>query len=231
MALMATLRVEVRLPYVTNLPRDLSINVLHWNTVGDPNDADFLAITSEIDSFFNLEADAPDEDFDGLNIARYMSSVISRESGACRVRFYNIEDDPIILLAETQFTLEPHAEPSSNMPNEMAICCSLTATPALPVLLRNRRGRLYLGPVTSLVIGGMDVAGEEYPAVSSLVRELLAHVLERMATGPTTVLWQIYSRVNEEAYEVSGGFIDNEFDTQRRRQVPATARTVWGLPA
>jgi hypothetical protein len=90
---------------------------------------------------------------------------------------------------------------------------------------------MYIGPLNGTYTqGAMDVAGVDLPAVSTACRESLAALCERMATGPTTVRWAIYSRAANQAYEVSGGFIDNEFDTQRRRQVDATARTTWGLP-
>jgi hypothetical protein len=39
--------------------------------------------------------------------------------------------------------------------------------------------------------------------------------------------WAVWSRVNHAMYEVTGGFIDNEFDTQRRRGEVSTARSTF----
>jgi hypothetical protein len=40
-------------------------------------------------------------------------------------------------------------------------------------------------------------------------------------------LWGVHSRKNNNINAVTNGWIDNEFDTQRRRRILATARTLW----
>lgn len=215
------------LPYITGLPRDVTVNSLHWSTVGEANDADFLAITSELDSFLNLPVSAPGEDWDTLKMSDFLSTFVERGEDAGYVKFYDVSDDPLVLLAQTSLPIGFPSVSGPDMPNELAACLSITATPALPVLLRNRRGRVYFGPLNSSAVGDMTVGGQPYPALNTNFREVAAVACERMASGPTTVLWQIYSRVLDQAFQVSQGFIDNEFDTMRSRQFRATVRTSW----
>lgn len=222
--LMAILRSEVHLPFTTNLPKDVSINALHWSVDGDAdNDANWDAIANLVQAFWNDEVG-------GVAPGEYLSSIIKRDTDACFIKFYDAEADPQVLLGQRNFTLAATPVAETNYPNEVAICLSLTCTPATIVPVRRRRGRMYVGPVNVGVEGSRTVGGEEVPAVATGVRGVFAGACEAMATQTDSdfVAWGVWSTVNEALYVITGGFVDNDFDTQRRRQYPSTARTTWG---
>ncbi len=221
---MAILRAEVHLPFTTNLPKDVSINALHFGVEGDAdNDSNWDDIRDLVAAFWNTT-------ISGIAPSAYLSSIIQRATDACYIKFYDAEADPQVLLGQRNFTANSAAVAETNYPNEVAICLSLTCTPGGSVPVRRRRGRMYVGPVNVGVEGSRTVAGEEVPAVASTVRTTFATACENMATQDDFpfVSWGVWSTVNEALYVITGGFIDNDFDTQRRRQYPASARTTWG---
>jgi hypothetical protein len=185
------------------------------------------------------DIDATGEPGDGLNICGFLSSCIKKSPDSWYIKFYDAEVGPSVdpgthkvLLNQIYLTPTelPYAE--TDYPNEVSICASLTCTPGTVVTPRRRRGRFYIGPLNSSVGGLMTVGGQDAPAVASSTRSAIALACERMATQELDpfVSWSVWSPTNEAAYVVTGGFVDNEFDTQRRRQYRATSRTTWGTP-
>lgn len=233
----AIILAEVRIPYITGLDRDLSINAWHFLTSDDdPGEAVLGDIGTAVEHFFNDRLDSDDTTIDGFGVRDFMSPICSRQENACRVRFYDAQDiiNPAVeapMLLEHQWTLGQSLDPDPEpIPNEVAICVTLTATPLVPVPIRRRRGRFYLGPLNTTCYGSRDEAGVAYPAISTQARQVIAAVCARQSDDLTAgITWAIFSRANNEAYAVSGGHIDNDFDTQRRRQLDATARTTWGI--
>lgn len=136
----------------------------------------------------------------------------------------------------TPFTSSWHAAmvtvgANAPLPSEVACCLSIhgslaglveragTTRPAA-----RHRGRLYLGPWDSNWCS--QDATTFRPSASTL-----ANVINGAATtlmGATDVTWSVWSRTNKAFYPVSGGFVDNEWDTQRRRGTQATARVTFG---
>ena len=50
-----------------------------------------------------------------------------------------------------------------------------------------------------------------------------------MATNPSLeCTWVLWSRANNAMFNVVGGWVDNAFDTIRKRGNAPTARTTWG---
>lgn len=217
------IRVEVTLPYTTNLPRDIAMNVFHFTVPDEYGEGDFIAIAEALEEFYNDNVDGSN-----TNIARLISPVVSRGENACSMVFSDVQMDPSLPLFQADWTLgAPIA--TSSLPLEVALCLSIRATPAIPVPIRRRTGRIYLGPLVTTI---SQTPANEMPNVSSALRGQLALACQRLIDPETldAQAWSIYSRVDDAAYEVSGGWIDNEFDTQRRRAQDPTARTVWTAP-
>lgn len=92
---------------------------------------------------------------------------------------------------------------------------------------QSRTGRIYVGPLNSSALSSSS--GE--PRVSSAFLSDLgasASHLRAVVLGlsvPTT--WVVWSRKLASVDDVIGGHIDNEFDTQRRRGLLSTVRSLW----
>jgi hypothetical protein len=117
------------------------------------------------------------------------------------------------------------------MPLEVSACLSYHGS-AEGVPAARQRGRVYIGPLQTQVL-----------TVSSGVPEpiMLGELIDTLVTKGQNLAgngaladdgwhWAVYSRVNELAYNITGGWVDNEFDTQRRRQADPTQRVLWTAP-
>jgi hypothetical protein len=230
-------RAEVVMPYTTNLPKDVSMNVLHWLVDDGADSADLADLSGHIATFYN----GPFEP-DDVGPSFYISDVVTRAEEGCRIEWYEVDPATPDLPSEVDpDTGIPQSDDTSTwldtylwtlgatttdtmLPLEVAICISTKATPALPVPIRRRRGRVYIGPLTTDVVK----AGSPYlPRVDPNVMQTLANAADYLAGTPTAGQWAIYSGRAAQAYVVSEGFVDNEFDTQRRRQLRATERVLW----
>lgn len=122
---------------------------------------------------------------------------------------------------------------SAGLPAEVAACLSFhgdltdvpletdggTVRPAA-----RRRGRVYIGPLNTTA---NDTAG--YTRLSSGFQNDIAASASVLIDDSTAdgMHWCVWSRMDTVLYPVVGGFVDNEFDTQRRRGSKATGRVNW----
>lgn len=118
---------------------------------------------------------------------------------------------------------------STALPNECAIVLSYRSGVGSVTGGTNdptRRGRVYLGPfsedISSLISGDQDAV------VASGMLLAIEGAAEFLLAGTAELSWQQYSRKEDRFATVTGGFVDNRFDTQRRRGASASARSVWG---
>lgn len=86
------------------------------------------------------------------------------------------------------------------------------------------RGRLYVGPLALAGVTQDATTGE--PILSLAMRATLAGAAQRLK-NVTTVTWSLWSRKKATMVPVTGGWVDNAFDSQRRRGNTATARTIY----
>lgn len=100
-------------------------------------------------------------------------------------------------------------------PHEMALCLSYYAVNNVP----RRRGRLYLCPGLMFNSQNLDTfATGPMMAKMGEYADVLADI------GGINVDWCVWSRTERKAYAVTDWWVDNEWDTQRRRGLKATQR-------
>lgn len=87
----------------------------------------------------------------------------------------------------------------------------------------HRRGRLYLGPLNTLPLSVDATTGRTL--VSSSARTTIVDAATALRDAMSPYTWCIWSREDRAFYPVVNGWVDNAFDTQRRRGPKATART------
>jgi len=95
-------------------------------------------------------------------------------------------------------------------PHEVALCLSYFADFNAP----RRRGRMYIGPWGNL--------NERPSEGQQITLRTLANGIS--ALGGVNVQWVQYSPTTGEFHNVTNWFVDNEWDTQRRRGLRATSR-------
>lgn len=159
-----------------------------------------------------------------LPISQYLSQYVSRTA---QVKYYNLAQAMPRVPAVYTMGLAA-AGITSELPQEVAVCLSLRGAP--PVTPR-RRGRLYIGPLSSGAI--TDGSTSTPPSVSADLRGDLAVAAQRLRDDTISLgmdtHWVIRSTVPTVNYvDIVGGWIDNDFDTQRRRGFAGPIRTQWG---
>ena len=114
--------------------------------------------------------------------------------------------------------------PTTLLPSEVALCLSFQA-PRIPGQIQNRRqGRVYIGPLNT----GVASAGRP----SSTARSTLAAaagVLGVDIQTDTDGFWAVWSAMNGTTAEVEEGWVDDAFDTQRRRGLQRTTKTTFAF--
>lgn len=206
-------RLEAVLPYVSNLPRDVASNTIY---VDAASDTDAAQAAARFATFYAVPLPG-----DTASLGYFLGHVLSRTTNACSVRAYNMADpSPRQIVATQEFTLES-AGTTGSLPYEVALCHSFHG--AAPYTAR-RRGRNYIGPWN---LGAAE--GSEPPRPTADVIGMLTLLAERLrdtlqADGSP---WLVRSETAGTYTPVTGGWVDNEWDTQRRRQGRPTSRTVW----
>lgn len=119
------------------------------------------------------------------------------------------------------------SSPSPSMPSEVAVVLSFHGdlTGALVEVgntrpRARRHGRVFLGPLNKNAVeeGLLSVVR---PAVAFRTAVIDAAEVLAESAGP---VWSVWSRTDGVIREVRGGWVDDAFDTQRRRGVAPTLR-------
>lgn len=215
---MTLVRVQMTFERDTLIPADRTVNTLYYGSaMGDflvPADADTLA-------------DAVIAAYD--QITPRMASTLNG-AGSCSV--YDMRHpEPRVPLVEVPFTGKTMG--TGALPAEVAICLSFRGDIVSGENQARRRGRIFVGPLDA---GGVSVTGGAARPIAGLVTDLgdlaqalydagslVGNPLEHVVFSPTDA---VGAALPEDAMTpVRRYWVDNAFDTQRRRGVAPTART------
>lgn len=235
------LKIVAELPFVGGLTRDLAVNDFHFyvNDFADEA-AVFTDIKDRVFDFFTVS-----EVGGALTISDYLSGHIDRAN--CRFKLYVYtgltSGEPV---GEQGFVLPELTTGTYNMPDEVAVCTSYSghgnATNTAILTRKRRTGRLYLGPLNSGVTDG--ATGTNNPNITDTAQLTIATRTVELAkkswvisggvvTGPQNAQWSVWSRTSGAADSsltpIYSGWVDNEYDTQRRRGQDASHREAWSL--
>jgi hypothetical protein len=207
----------------SNLPEDRFINVFHFH---DPTLLPFQPAAEEcitrVRGFYTTEGTAPAL---GQNISPYVSRTFTLQA-------YDLLQ-PVGERVPVVDTGTLGATTADGLPEEVSVCLTLQGAP--PVTPR-RRGRLYIGPLTDFSTN-YTPANTSTPARPNIVggSSLGATLAERagaLAISTADTPWCIRSTTPTENFvPIVGGYIDNAFDTQRRRGPDPTTRFEWAATA
>lgn len=149
----------------------------------------------------------------------------SRSGNASKAIWYDLGEAPVRTPHETAFTLasaQGGTGSTTPLPGEVACVISLRSTENSA----RARGRLYIGPL-HLLCQDVGTSNDSRPIMG--FRTALKSAAETLANGAVAAgcSWQILSRADGDTKEIVGGFIDDAWDTQRRRGVDPTSRLGW----
>lgn len=199
--------------HTSGLPEDTTVNTFHFNA-GTPGSGDYNDIHDALASFYTGANTVA-----GATLMSFLSPVLS---GDYELNLYLL-DDPEPRAPVATFTDTFSKGGPDGLPSEVALCLSFQADPVSGQIQARRRGRIFFGPLES---GAVDSEGTR---PLQQLRDALCEAAERLMTesGADSVPWVVYSRAGDSFAAVEGGWVDNSFDTQRRRGEAPTNRQLW----
>lgn len=187
------------------------------------------------------------------SIASRLSAIVSRAPGATHVKVYDItttlagtpHGSPV---SDITFTLAASSN-ADGLPEEVALCLSYhgafgtllekgPSDAAIPTSEAARdagapavhtgfdkpksrvRGRIFVGPFNSSVLQGTSPFR---PATTTGIAPIVGAGTRLLAL--TGANWSVWSRRNASAVTTTAAYVDNAWDTQRRRGLKQSART------
>lgn len=203
----------------TGLPEDVFVNTFHFDA-DDPAD---LAILSRLESFYN-DTHAPGT----APISDTLSTVIDRTQA--RIKVYDMsEPEPRTPVLDSTWVPNAAATATS-FPNEVSLVLSFKADPESGIPLGRTRGRVFLGPLSD---ANSALSGGDWRPNSTRINKWIG-AGDFLAEANTAALqWCVFSAAAladghpTGLFPVTSGFVDDAYDTQRRRGGKALSRTTF----
>ena len=142
-------------------------------------------------------------------------------NGTYTLKVYDLEEEkPRAPVYEN--TGEITLSNSDSLPTECAAVLSFQATVESGENQKRRRNRVYLGPFAV-------TANDDGMLLNGFVERLLfqGRLLLNASQDSDSWRWVVYSPTDDNAEPVWSGWVDNAWDTQRRRGLRKTARGVF----
>lgn len=239
---MSVYRTQVEFQPVSGLPEDVCVNTWHFEDSGDTGVVTAAAALNGVmaSAYTRIDPDV------GNSVAEMISSSISR---ANKPKVATYEIDPLTGLAISdrfEDTFAGFAAPigAGPMPREIGLCLSMsanagdwpeeTADGVDAGAERDRpasrhRGRVYIGPLSQAAL----TAGTDSRPGNAVLQAILA-MGEYLMSNPAPLVDNelvpvVYSRQSRVTHTVTGYWIDNEWDVQRRRGLRRTTRLTLGV--
>lgn len=219
----------VKFPQVTGIPADAAENTFSWIMPGALLLTDMTEIHAAVQEFYNV---APTGGT--FAVGAYLGDQLTRAADAVEMKTYAIPalGGPLGAPVDVaNFTLTSPAGTSS-LPSEIAACLSFHGDYAGAVEFAGStrprarlRGRIYLGPLgNNTNVSARDATTKRENILSAFrVDATLAAARLRDRTASQ---WGIWSRTTIGLVTpVTGGWMDDAFDVQRRRGEKALLRT------
>jgi hypothetical protein len=215
-------RIANRLQYTTFLPRDVAVNTFTFSC----EEEDLPAMAQGVINFYNSVATSMGQ---SNSIASYIGAIVGRGPNQASVTAWNLYDpEPRAPVHYEEYQLSGTSS-GDGLPLEVAACASFEGLPESGVNQARRRGRIFIGPLKTSA-GTLD--GANPPRLKNGFMSDVCAAMEGLHAWTLTEggVWLVESRVDPSLVTpVVRGWVDNDFDTQRRRSPRATSRTTWSV--
>lgn len=208
---------QVIFPFFTNLPRDVAVNTFH-----------FFSGDEDLDSVADPIATALTAFYAGVYTTGAAARVNYIDWTRIQYKTFNLEDPPprVPVIRTPTWTA---ATGASTIPTEVACVLSFHAAPESGVRFQRLYNRIYLPGIMPTHLSSSAV--DEFPRFASTFISQITTAADGLAVpfGTPSVAWTQVSRATGAIVgrPITGGWVDNSPDTQRRRSVGASSRTTW----
>jgi hypothetical protein len=232
-------KAQCDIPHASGDPALAFVNDFYFITADVPTTGDNAAILDAIEDFYS---DVPTGDTNPLAI--YLGTQISRTITPA-VKLYDVTAHLDGSPAGSPYQTSPFVSTLPNVlggtgqfPSEVQMTLTYKSTygtlsefgPVDPLTGKKTRprayarGRLYIGPVNDATRQPSSVTG---PTINSAARTCLTRAATDLMNDSAT-RWATWSRRVATMADVVGGWVDDAYDTQRRRGEPTINRTTFG---
>lgn len=201
------------------LERNNCVNT--FAVTGSFEPAELGDLASIVAAFYQAEGSGP------YPVGAYINDTIFRTDGLLIEAILSPQTPPNPPAFSEVYTL-PAANATGPLPQEVAVCLSMyTSTYFSSATPGRERGRVYVGPLTSLA--GTDAGLLAPLRVAPALQVAMTEGIEGVQGGLEALLASlaVWSRAAGTFHPVVGGWVDNEFDTQRRRGRDSTGREFY----
>lgn len=218
---MGLVRVQWQWTRDSGLPEDAIVNTFYFDASADNS--------TVYDNIVGLVAEFYTVGHTGTGSAAVSTWLSSDLTGAWQAKVYDLSDaEPRIPVFEEDGTATVGS--GQGLPAEVALCLSFQGAQTSGVNQARRRGRVYIGPLDASALT-TDPVGKPVQGLIDSLTESGARLITQSATISSE--WVVYSPTNHVALGlanagtvVTDGWVDNAFDTQRRRgEAPTTRQT------
>lgn len=211
---MPLFKFQVTIPTDSAIPKDFITNTWHFFRTAAAPITDYDNVRDILEDFY---ATAPSGG--GSPLTSYYAASLG---GPAVVKAYNIEDPiPRAPVYESTFTFNPIG--TNQLPAEVALVMSFQAPRSSGVPQSRRRNRVYLGPFGT---NAGSSSGRPDSTVITQVTRAGADMIDASAASATWN-WVVYSGTSGAFNDVTSGWVDNAWDTQRRRGLAPSSRTTF----
>jgi hypothetical protein len=205
----------------SGLPTDVFTNTWYFRNTQSPSVTPIADRIESVLTAFWTTAGSADQVID------YIPAVITAQP--VLMKTYDLgTGPPRSPVDERNIDLSAFGAATTQLPREVACVLSYYAGRQElepPINGNRRRGRLYIGPLaTGAIAPGLSGAME--PALRTALAEAALNVRDTTED----VNWHQLSQTNGTLHPVTGGWVDDAFDTQRSRGREPTSRVTWGDP-
>lgn len=197
-------RTQFTVATTDNTAANFATNTFHCNAVDETN----LALFNNAVRDFYLTIDA------------WMGSLVRTTNGLMWKSYDLADPEPRVPVLVGSATLAPAG--TAPLPPEVSLCLSFQAVKASGQPQASRRNRVFL-PFLDETQNSTD--GRPSPTLVTGVANA-ADALWDASEAASDWSWIVHSPIGGDLAIVDG-WVDNEWDTQRRRGRPATSRTVF----
>lgn len=207
---------QVIFPYFTGIPTDVTVNRFHFQSDGllDSQVAELL--DTRLTDFYQT--------IYGSTAATHANYV---DWPSIQLKVFNLDDTPP-RIPEVRTMAMTAGTGTTVVPTEVACVLTWHAAPASGVRFQRLYNRIYLGHLMSSAMSPSAV--DAFPVLASgFITSVRTAAQDLLDANSSLLDWvQVSNAGGTTAVRaISGGWVDNSPDTQRRRSVIASARNTW----
>lgn len=216
---MAHAHVQVAFQHDSGLPSDVTVNNFSINTLANTVLFSAPTIDGLIENFYTDLNENHSLDY-------YLSGVLA---GPVVTKYYDRSDaEPRVPKYIGGFDLSGfHPGTTAALPSQVACVLSFQGTQVSGSPQGRRRGRFFLGPLNE---AALELDGSVPRPAPNFVEDVLS-AAATFAAGITSeaMKWEVWSAADNQGITLVQAWVDNRFDTQRRRLERTTERTAITL--